>query len=158
MNTATRVWFTGLLLTCLLPVGAPSVFAKGKAAEKVEEAPSIDEDTIAGEAFIATKVQFVKFTIDGKEWENHEYVDGAKTLVIRGLDRHDEHTVVLTPRDASLDAHSLTIKPSDFKKTLVKQKGRTKTLAFRANYKVDFAKAAPADKAPEADKSGAGKK
>jgi len=140
------VWTLAALLLAgnsLLPVDA---FAKGK-DKPAEETPSVDEDTIAGEAFVHMKLAFVKFTIDGKEWENHEYVDGQKTLVLRGLGRDAEHTVVLTPREGGYEPYTLTIKPAEFKKTVVKQKGSTKTLAFRATYKVDFKKA-------EAEKTG----
>lgn len=147
-------WQAGLTLAAVLlavhPFLSAEAFAKGK-DKPAEDTPTVDEDTIAGEAFVHMKLAFVKFTIDGKEWENHEYVDGQKTLVLRGLGRDAEHTVVLTPREGGYEPYTLTIKPADFKKTLVKQKGSTKTLAFRATYKVDFKKA-------EADKGSAGEK
>ncbi len=135
----------------LCAVVVPSVaVAKGKPAEPKADEPVVDEDTIPGEAHVAMKVQFVKFTVDGKEWENYEFVDGAKTLIVRGLNRADDHTLVLTPRESGFDAYSLTLKTADFKKTVVKSKGNTKTLTFKAAYHVDFAKGA--DKKPDEKK------
>jgi hypothetical protein len=148
----TRV-LTGL---SLLLVAVPAL-AKGK-DKPAEEAPVVDEDSIAGEAFVHMKLAFVKFTIDGKEWENHEYVDSQKTLVLRGLGRDAEHTVVLMPRDGTHEPSTLVIKPTDFKKTVVKQKGSTKTLAFRATYKVDFGKKAEEKPADKTDKPAEGVK
>lgn len=132
---------------------ATPVLAKSKAKEKpVEETPSVDEDTIAGEAFVHSNVvfDFPKFTLDGKEWDNHEIV-GKKTLVIHGLDRTQEHTLVVSP-GAGYEGQTVTIKSTDYKKTVTKTKGNTKTLAFRANFKVDFPKKSaekPADKPVE---------
>lgn len=134
-----RRWLTAGLLATVLALGAAlPAFAGPKAeAEKPED---INEDEIAGEAFIHTRHEFIKFSLDGKEWENHEYVDKNKTLVIRGIDRATEHTVVLTPREGGFEPYTLTLKPTDFKKTVIKAKGRTRTLAFRANFKVDLTK------------------
>lgn len=129
-----------LLATCLLSA-VPVVAAEKSGKEApVEE---VDESAIAGEVVISMKLPFVKFTVGGKEWDNHEYSGGNKTLVIRGLGRDLDHTVVLMPREGGFDPHTLTITPAAFKKTVVKQKGRTRFIVFRANEKVEFVKQAP---------------
>ena len=117
----------------------PALAAKPAPAEATSD---VSEADIGGEAFIHMKLEFVKFTLDGKEWENHEYVDGRKTLVIRGVERNGEHTVVLTPREGGWEPYTLVLKPTDFKRTNVSQKGKTTVIAFRAKHSVDFAKAA----------------
>lgn len=116
--------------------------AKEKAPPKQDgAADQLNEADVLGEAHISTKFQFVKFELDGKkEWENHEYVDGSKTLIIKGLDRSQDHTVVLTPRESGHEGLTLTLKQGDFKRTVVKTKGRTQTITFRAFYHADFKK------------------
>jgi len=138
----------------LFAVEPAALAAKPGAADKSE----VNEDDIPGEAVISMKFMFVKFTVDGKEWDNHEYTTGAKTLVIRGIGRADPHVVVLMPREPGLDSLTLNMESKDFKRMVVREKGRTQTLVFRANFKVDFPKLAAApkpegDKAKDADKS-----
>jgi hypothetical protein len=136
-----------LFLPVCLPVVALAAVALvsvvGTAAPSpvlAADAEPLNEAEILGEAYIETKFQFVKFKFDGKEWENHEYIKGAKTLVIRGIERDSDHTIEMIPRDGGYDPMTLSIKSADFKRTIVKTKGRTKTLAFRANFKADFQK------------------
>lgn len=119
-----------------------AALAKEKKPPKAPDAvDQLNEADVLGEAYIATRFQFVKFEYDGKkEWENHEYLDGSKTLVIKGIDRSQEHTVVLTPRDSGYEGVSVTLKASDFKRAVLKTKGRTQTITFRAYYKPDFKK------------------
>ena len=134
---ALRTW---ILLTAALALqAAPALAAKPAPVETSD----VDESAIGGEAFVHMKLEFVKFTLDGKEWENHEYIDGRKTLVIRGVERNGEHTVVLTPREAGWEPYTLVLKPDEFKRTKVAQKGKSTVIAFRATHKVEFAKAAP---------------
>lgn len=131
----------------LILTAASGLFAMPALAAKPapsEPTSDVSEADIGGEAFIHMKLEFVKFTLDGKEWENHEYVDNRKTLVIRGIDRSVEHTVVLSPREGGWEPHTLVLKPGEFKRTNVAQKGKTTVIAFRSKHAVDFAKAAPA--------------
>lgn len=134
----------------LLALAATPAESKGKAAPK-PEAPAedqINEAEVLGEAHIAMKLPFVKFQIDDKkEWDNHEYSDGAKTLVIKGIERSEDHTVVLTPREPGYEPVTLTLKGGEFKRAVVKTKGRTQTITFKAFYKADFKKV-EAPKAP----------
>ncbi len=140
------------LTALVLAAHAVPAESKGKAAPK-EEAPAaeqIDENEVLGEAYIATKVEFVKFELDGKkEWDNHDYLDSRKTLLIKGLDRREDHTVVLTPREPGYESVTLTLKGSDFKRSVVKTKGRTQTITFKAHYRADFKKV----ETPKADKA-----
>lgn len=124
-------------LAAVVALGATAALPALAAEEPINEAE------ILGEAYIDTGLEFVKFKLDGKEWENHEYIKGAKTLVIRGIERDSDHQVELTPRAEGFEPAVLTLKSTDFKRTVVKTKGRTKTLAFRANYKVSFTKTPP---------------
>jgi hypothetical protein len=146
-----RSMFTTVAVLCAAlacVVSANTAMGKEKAPVR-DEAPQLDENEIVGEAHIAMKIDFVKFQLDDKkDWENHEYVDGAKTLVIKGLDRSAEHTVTLTPRESGYEPVTLTIKPTDFKRTVTKTKNRTQTLAFLAHYSASFTKVA----APKAEK------
>jgi len=75
-----------------------------------------------GELHLATSYEFVKFSIDGEaEWENHEYTNKNKTLVIKGLAVEKDHRIVLTARDKpELDEAVVDIKQSDFKKEKIK--------------------------------------
>lgn len=151
-----RLWLAmALCATATLFAVSPAALAAKPGADDKSE---INEDDIPGEAVIAMKYQFVKFTVDGKEWDNHEYTTGAKTLVIRGIGRGDGHTVVLMPREAGLDSVTLSMDTKDFKRMVVREKSRTQTLVFRANFKVEFPKLAAdpkpgegADKAKDGD-------
>ena len=139
-------WFRSLfvvlpLLTVVALVSVASAADKGKGKAPAEDAPAIDESVITGRAYLQSNVeiQFPKFTVDGKEWDNHE-VQSKRTLLILGLDRENEHTVVVAPQ-AGYEAQTITIKPADWKRVIVRQKGSTKTLEFHATYKLDFVKA-----------------
>ena len=132
-------------------IAQPKTKAKGEAPP--EPGHSVDESTIPGEVQIGTKHEFVKFTVDGKEWDNHEYTDKNKTLVVRGLERADDHSIVMTPREGGYEPYTLLVQSAQFKKTLVKQKGKTKIIVFRAIHKVEFSK----PQAPSADKPAADK-
>lgn len=140
------------LTAVVLAAHAVPAQSKGKGAPKEEAPPAeqIDENEVLGEAYIATKVEFVKFELDGKkEWDNHDYQDSRKTLLIKGIARNEDHTVVLTPREPGFEAVTLTLKTGDFKRSVVKTKGRTQTITFKAHYRVDFKKV----EAPKADKA-----
>ena len=116
-------------------------------------APSMahaDEDEVPGEVVLSTKFEFVKFTVNGKTaWENHEYTSRNKTLVILGLSREDDNTIVLTPRVDGYEPLTLVIKPSDFKRKRVRKKGK-RIAVFQFKKRVKFAKAGSAKPAPKA--------
>ncbi|MSP92387.1 MAG: hypothetical protein EXR79_11385 [Myxococcales bacterium] len=165
LRCAVRVVAALIAATGVCTAGAVDATAQPKTKAKGEAPPepgqSVDESTIPGEVQIGTKHEFVKFTVDGKEWDNCDYTDKNRTLVVRGLERADDHAIVMTPREGGFEPYTLIVQGAQFKKTLVKQKGRTKIIIFRATHKVDFAKpqAPAADKAtpdkPAADKPSA---
>ena len=119
------------------------------AAPTIAHADTDDED-VPGEIVLKTKFEFVKFSVNGKaEWENHEYTNGRKTLVILGLSRADDNTIVLTPRVAGYEPVTLVVKPSDFKRQRVKKNGR-RVAIYRFTKKVRFGKVSAAAPAPKA--------
>ena len=111
-----------------------ALFSWGQAVAQ-EEAASPEEVT-TGEVRIKMNTQFAKLRLDGEEWENHEFVDNGRTLVIYGVDRTVEHTVELTPVDPGYEGATLKIVPEDWK--LVRVKRRVKV--WRAEKKIRFAK------------------
>ncbi len=95
---------------------------------------------VPGEVMIATNVEFVKFQVNGKkEWENHEYTNRHKTLVVMGLDRLDTNTIVLTPRQEGFKAVTLTLTEADFRRAKVRHHGRRVTV-YLAKKRVKFTK------------------
>lgn len=127
-----------LLASSGIAVATPATVAP------LADTPAADESDVLGEARITMKFQHVRFVFDDrKEWENHEYVDGGKTLVIKGIERNADHTVVLTPREDGYEPVTLTLKAGDFKRAVLKVKGSTQTITYRANYRVDFKSVAP---------------
>ncbi|MCO4760252.1 MAG: hypothetical protein KC502_02035 [Myxococcales bacterium] len=135
----------------------------------VTAAPSVafaDEDEVPGEASFKTPFEFVKFSVNGKtEWENHEYTGRQKTLVIMGLSRSDDATIVLTPRNGEYQPLTIVIKPSDYKRKRVRKNGR-RIAVFRYAKRVKFTKIgkekpkakAKAKPAPKAKKKAAKKR
>ena len=109
-----------------------------------------DDEEVPGEIIIQTPFEFVKFSVNGKTgWENHEYTHGRKTLVILGLSRADDSTIVLTPRADGYEPVTLVVKPSDFKRQRVKKNGR-RVAVYRFTKKVRFGKVSAASPAPKA--------
>jgi len=121
-----------------------------------------DDSEVPGEVILKTKFEFVKFTVNGKtQWENHEYTSRNKTLVILGLSREDDNTIVLTPRVDGYEPLTLVVKPSQFKRRRIRKNGR-RIAVYRYSTRVRFskikaAKAAPAKK-PAAKKKKTAKK
>lgn len=138
------------LVALLLALATLATAAPAFAAE--EE----DLDDVPGEAVLKTRYEFVKFTVDGRSsWENHHYEDKFKTLIIRGLSRSDDHTIVLTPMDDKVEPYTLTLTAADFKRQRIRKKidgRRQRVTVFRATRKIKFAK-----KRAEAAKDDAGK-
>lgn len=108
-------------------------------------------ENVAGELVLKTPFEFIRFSVDGKsEWDNHEYANKRKTLIILGLDRSEDHTIVLTPREDGWEPLTITVTGADFKRTMVR-KGKARTAVFRAMKTVKFEKTkAPAKPAGDA--------
>ncbi len=137
-----RAWLLG---TCALATAA----LLGPAAAFAAEGEGED---VAGEVVFKTPFEFIRFSVDGKsEWDNHEYADKRKTLIILGLDRSEDHTIVLTPREDGWEPLTVTVTGADFKRTMVR-KGKARVAVFRAIKAVKFEKTkAPAK--PSGDES-----
>jgi hypothetical protein len=105
--------------------------------------PEVDENA-PGEVMINMPLQFVRFALDGKGgWENHTYVNNARTLVVMGLDRDEEHTIELRPRESIWEPATVVVKPGEYRITRVKEGKRT-IHVFRATVSASFKRAAPA--------------
>lgn len=100
-----------------------------------EDKGSPDEVT-TGEVRVHMNTQFAKLRIDGQEWENHEFVDNGRTLVVYGVDRTVQHKVELQPVDPGFEPVTITIAPKDWKLVRVKRRLRV----WRVVKKVKFPK------------------
>jgi hypothetical protein len=108
-----------------------------------------DEEDVPGEIALKTPFEFIRFAVNGKSsWENHEYTDRRKTLVIMGLDRSDDHTIVLTPRSGEYEPTTITIKSDEFKRTIVSKAGK-RAAVYRVVRSVKFEKVKPEAAQPE---------
>ena len=136
VNTKLITATAALLLCGLFVTAAPSV-------------AHADDDEVPGEVVLRTKFEFVKFTVNGKsQWENHEYTSRNKTLVILGLSREDDNTIVLTPRVDGYEPLTIVIKPGDFKRKRVRKNGK-RIAVFQVKKRVKFAKAGTTKPAPK---------
>ncbi len=107
-----------------------------------------EDAEVAGEVVINTGVKFVRFSVNGKqEWDNHEYASGDKTLIVLGLDRSQDNLITLQAREEGLEPIDLTIKPKEFKRTMVKR-GKARVAVYRSVRTVKFAKPKPAPTEP----------
>jgi len=123
------------------------------AQEKTEESasgPTPDEVT-TGEMRISLSSDYAKLLVDGEQWEEHEFIDNGKTLVIHGLKRTEQHKISLTPIYPDLSPVELSIKPDEWKLATV---GKNVKM-WRVGKKVTFSRAQkPAVKpAPQKDTS-----
>lgn len=108
-------------------------------------APSPDEVT-TGEIKITLNSDYAKVRVDGGEWEEHEFLDNGKTLILHTVKRTEEHKVLLTPIYPDLAPVELTITPQDWKLASVSKNEKI----WRVERKVVFTKGAPKPKAGEA--------
>lgn len=97
-----------------------------------EEKPA-DEVTV-GEVRITMNTQYVKVQVDGNEWEEHEFINNGRTLILHRIDRTIAHSITLTPVEPNLEGSVVEIKPEDFKLAKV---GKN-TFVWRAEKRVSF--------------------
>lgn len=143
--------WTTVLLTGLMVATSAAAADKGKKApakepaaeEGAPAAPSPDEVT-TGEARITMNAEYAKLRVDGEEWEEHEFLDNGRTVIIHTLNRLAEHRISLTPATSSdLAAAEIVIKPEDWKLATIARNEKM----WRVERKVTFPKAAkPAGK------------
>lgn len=123
-----------------LLVGACAIAAAALLTPIAGFAADAEDENVAGEVMLKTPFEFIRFSVDGKsEWDNHEYLDKRKTLLILGLDRSEDHTIVLTPREDGWEPLTITVTGADFKRTMVK-KGKARAAVYRAIKPVKFEK------------------
>lgn len=127
-------WIVGSLFVAL-------VWAGSAWAQEVDLSP---DQVTAGEVRISMSSDYARLRVDGEEWENHEFLDNGRTVVINGLDRIEDHVVSLTPIYPDLEPVELQILPSDWKLVTVAKRVKT----WRLEHKVVFKKKAPPKPAP----------
>ena len=127
---------TGILVLVLASVGGAGAQEKDKdKAEGAPAAPSPD-DVVTGQVRISMNSDYAKLRVDGNEWEEHEFLDGGRTVVVSSLRRTESHTITLTPIYAELAAQELVIKADDWKLATI---GKNEKM-WRVERKVTFAK------------------
>ncbi len=128
-------WIAGVALVGLSLAGTAL-------AQEVDLPP--DQVTV-GEVRIAMSSDYARLRVDGEEWENHEFQDNGRTVLINGLDRLEAHVVSLTPIYPELEPAELRLAPSDWKLVTVAKLVKT----WRVEQKIVFKKAPPRKPAPE---------
>ena len=104
---------------------------------KTGEAPGPSpEEVTTGEIRLLLSSDYAKVRLDGEEWEEHEFLDNGKTLVLHAVKRTDEHRVALSPIYADLAPLELSIKPDEWKLATVGKK----IVMWRAEKKIVFTK------------------
>lgn len=100
-------------------------------------APSFAEDEVVPRGTVSVKlnVTYPKFTVDGKAWENHHFVDDGAQLVIQNVPANVDHTIVIT----ALDGRSATLVVKS-KKWRKKKNRKTKVIDFSFAAKVTLKK------------------
>jgi hypothetical protein len=106
------------------------------AADEVEIPP---DQVTTGEVRISMSSDYARLRVDGEEWENHEFLDNGRTVLIQGLDRTGDHVVSLTPIYPDLEPVELKVAPADWKLTTLAKRLKV----WRVELKVVFKKAAP---------------
>ncbi len=128
----TGRWIPGVALLALFVAGA--AFA--------QEPPLTPEQVTTGEVRLSMSSDYARLRVDGEEWENHEFLDNGRTVVIHALDRTEEHVVSLTPIYPDLAPFELRIAPSDWKLATV---GKLLKM-WRVEQRIVFKKVPPAAK------------
>ena len=91
---------------------------------------------VTGEVVLSLNSDYAKVRVDGAEWEEHEFLDNGKTLVIHTVNRTTEHQVSLTPIYPELAPIELVIKADDWKLAAI---SKTEKM-WRVERKVVFSK------------------
>lgn len=107
------------------------------AQEPRAEGASSPDEVVTGEIRITLNSDYAKLRVDGNEWEEHEFLDNGKTLIIHSIRRTEEHKITLTPLYPDLLPVELTIVPGDWKLASVSKTEKV----WRVERRVDFQKA-----------------
>jgi hypothetical protein len=133
----------GARLSKVLVIAAVLVSARGSQSQeepKKTEGVQSPDDVLTGEIRITMNSDYARLRVDGNEWEEHEFLDNGKTIVIHTVRRTEEHKVTLSPIYPDLPPVELTIAPADWKLAAVSKTEKV----WRVERKVEFAKAAKA--------------
>ncbi|MCA9521013.1 MAG: hypothetical protein KC609_08575 [Myxococcales bacterium] len=96
-----------------------------------------DGEVSRGTVSVKLNVTYPKFTLDGKAWENHHFLDDGAQLVILNVPTNVDHTVVIKALDGR--QATLVIKSKRWRK---KRNRKTKVIDFSFKTKVTLKKAA----------------
>ncbi|MBL8784409.1 MAG: hypothetical protein JNJ59_05870 [Deltaproteobacteria bacterium] len=123
-----------LALTALFVVGAPLTAAAQTA------------DTVDGELHATLKnAEYVKVIVNGEDWENIEFENKGKVVIVKGLSTTIErNAVTLVPNQPGLQPTTVDLLQKEFKK---KRKGREVYLV--ATRSVTFEKSTNPEPAPD---------
>ena len=110
------------LLGILVVWVSASPCAKAQETDKKAEAktaegtpgPSPEEVTV-GEIRLQVTSDYPKLLVDGEVWEEHEFLNSGKLLILHGMKRTEAHQLTLTPIYRELSPVELTVKPEDWK-------------------------------------------
>jgi hypothetical protein len=131
----------GARLAKVLVIAAVLVAARAAQTQeepKKTEGGQAPEDVLTGEIRITMNSDYARLRVDGNEWEEHEFLDNGKTLVIHTVRRTEEHKVTLSPIYPDLAPAELAIAPADWKLAAMSKTEKV----WRVERKVEFAKAA----------------
>ena len=101
---------------------------------------------VDGEAHVQlTNAEYVKVEVNGTQWDNTEFEQGGKLLLIKGLDTTiDRNAVVLISRNDAFAPYELDVQLTSFKKV---RKGRLYHLISK--HSVTFAQKATDEPTPD---------
>jgi hypothetical protein len=113
----------------------------------------VDAETAPGEVHINLSLAYAKVLVNGEEWDNTDFINNGKTLIVHGIDRN-------VPQEFTVEASEEGFAPVTFRiegKKKYKKKRNKRVISFVAKQSVRFKKAVEkpktrAEKTPSAAK------
>jgi len=102
----------------------------------------IDAENAPGEVHINLSLAYAKVLVNGEEWDNTDFVNNGKTLIIRGIDRN-------APQEFTVEASEEGFAPVTFRiegKKKYKKTRKKRVISFVAKQSIRFKKV---EKKPE---------
>ena len=96
----------------------------------------VDEATAPGEVHIKLSLAYAKVLVNGEEWDNTEFTNNGKTLIVRGIDRSKSNEFTVEASEEGFAVSSFTI---DSRKKY-KKKRKKRVVSFVANKTIKFKK------------------
>ncbi|MBM4388693.1 MAG: hypothetical protein FJ088_13200, partial [Deltaproteobacteria bacterium] len=79
------------------------------------------DEVMTGEAHISLNSDYPKVSVDGQEWEEHEFTDNGMKLILHSIRRDRVYKISLKPIYKELEPVEIELKPEDWKlKTIEK--------------------------------------